>query len=118
MFNSIDTRSRTKLLSAAGAVALSLLSAFSPAAASAQPASLGKEKPTVILVHGAWADGSSWNGGIARLLKLMHLRSAVGIVLALLFSPKLPSFAVLFERKFWRWGRFGAQHNLLPDCIA
>jgi hypothetical protein len=33
----------------------------------------------------------------------MHLRSAVGIVLALLFSPKLPSLAALFERKFWRW---------------
>jgi pimeloyl-ACP methyl ester carboxylesterase len=69
MFNTIDTRARTKLLSAAGAVALSLLLAFSPTAASAQTASLGKEKPTVILVHGAWADGSSWNGVISRLLK-------------------------------------------------
>jgi hypothetical protein len=33
----------------------------------------------------------------------MHFRSAVGIVLALLFSPKSPSLAALFERKFWRW---------------
>jgi hypothetical protein len=24
-------------------------------------------KPTVVLVHGAWADGSSWNGVVARL---------------------------------------------------
>ena len=69
MFNTIDTRARTKLLSAAGAVAFSLLLAFSPTAAFAQPASLGKEKPTVILIHGAWADGSSWNGVISRLLK-------------------------------------------------
>jgi hypothetical protein len=57
MFNAIDTRARMKLLSAAGAVALSLILAFSPTAVSAQTASLGKEKPTVILVHGAWADG-------------------------------------------------------------
>jgi hypothetical protein len=53
MFNTIDTRSRTKLLSAGGAIALFFLLAFLPTAASAQPASSGKEKPTVILVHGA-----------------------------------------------------------------
>jgi len=69
MLNSIDTRAGTKLLSAVGAAVLSLSLAFSPTAGSAQPASLGKEKPTVILVHGAWADGSSWNGVTARLLK-------------------------------------------------
>jgi hypothetical protein len=33
----------------------------------------------------------------------MHFRGAVDIGLALLFSPKLPSLAALFERKFWRW---------------
>jgi pimeloyl-ACP methyl ester carboxylesterase len=27
----------------------------------------GKPKPTVVLVHGAWADGSSWSGEIATL---------------------------------------------------
>ncbi|HEY3608175.1 MAG TPA: hypothetical protein VGL06_11775, partial [Pseudonocardiaceae bacterium] len=26
-------------------------------------------KPTVVLVHGAWADGSSWNGVTERLLR-------------------------------------------------
>jgi hypothetical protein len=31
----------------------------------------------------------------------MHLRSAVDIVLALLFSPKPSPFSALFERKFW-----------------
>ena len=67
MLNVVVTHARTKLLSAAGAVVLSLSLAFSPTGASAQPAS--KEKPTIILVHGAWADGSSWNGVIARLQK-------------------------------------------------
>jgi hypothetical protein len=54
MLNTIDARARTKLFSAVGAVVLSLSVAFSSTAASAQPASLGKEKPTVVLVHGAW----------------------------------------------------------------
>lgn len=69
MLNTIDARARTKLFSAVGAVVLSLSVAFSSTAASAQPASLGKEKPTIVLVHGAWADGSSWNSVITRLLK-------------------------------------------------
>jgi hypothetical protein len=34
----------------------------------------------------------------------MHLRSAVDIVLALLFSPQPSSLAALFERKFWSSG--------------
>ena len=62
MLDPIAPRARTKLLGVVGVV-LSL--AFSSAAESAQPLSSGKEKPTVILVHGAWADGSSWNGVIA-----------------------------------------------------
>src|SRR5258708_39760820 len=35
-------------------------------AAVASPGS-GKAKPTVVLVHGAFADSSSWNGVVARL---------------------------------------------------
>jgi pimeloyl-ACP methyl ester carboxylesterase len=27
----------------------------------------GQPKPTVVLVHGAWADGSSWSGEVATL---------------------------------------------------
>jgi len=42
----------------------------------------------------------------------MHLRSAVGIVLALLFSPKPPSLAALFELKFWRWADAYPQHRI------
>jgi pimeloyl-ACP methyl ester carboxylesterase len=38
-----------------------------PMAAVGQPASAGGAKPTIVLVHGAWADGSSWNGVIKLL---------------------------------------------------
>ena len=37
------------------------------AAASSAAAHDGKPKPTVVLVHGAFADSSSWNGVVARL---------------------------------------------------
>ncbi|SEQ40911.1 alpha/beta fold hydrolase [Microlunatus flavus] len=33
----------------------------------AKPAAKNGAKPTIVLVHGAWADGSSWNGVISRL---------------------------------------------------
>jgi pimeloyl-ACP methyl ester carboxylesterase len=59
----------TKLNSAVSASVLCLTFAFSPIAAFAQVAPSGKEKPTIVLVHGAWADGSSWNSVIPQLLK-------------------------------------------------
>ena len=40
----------------------------SSASASGRPGSAHAAKPTVVLVHGAWADGSSWNGVVSRLL--------------------------------------------------
>jgi pimeloyl-ACP methyl ester carboxylesterase len=43
-----------------------LLSFGSVAQASAKSRSTAG-KPTVVLVHGAWADGSSWSGVVARL---------------------------------------------------
>jgi hypothetical protein len=47
----------------------------------------------------------------------MHLRSAVDIVLALLFSPQPSSLAVLFEHKFWPSGCCdGRWHNPLAGC--
>ena len=46
--------------------AVLLLSSASLAQASAKSRSTAA-KPTVVLVHGAWADGSSWNGVVARL---------------------------------------------------
>jgi pimeloyl-ACP methyl ester carboxylesterase len=47
------------------AVAL-VLAALGPAAV-AQGSGYGTRKPTVVLVHGAWADASSWNAVIKRL---------------------------------------------------
>jgi pimeloyl-ACP methyl ester carboxylesterase len=41
------------------------------------PAS-GTTKPTVVLVHGAWADTSSWSGEIRALQQSGHLVRAVG----------------------------------------
>ena len=54
------------------AFALQLMSAVAafafPLFASAQaPVRANGALPTVVLVHGAWADGSSWNPVIARL---------------------------------------------------
>jgi pimeloyl-ACP methyl ester carboxylesterase len=45
------------------ALAAAVLSLGAPAIANARAAA----KPTVVLVHGAWADGSSWAGVTARL---------------------------------------------------
>src|SRR3954447_17389289 len=42
--------------------------ATAPLAAAAHPAS-GPAKPTIVLVHGAWADASSWSLVAARLQK-------------------------------------------------
>src|SRR4051812_27060405 len=61
---------QTLVLLAALATALSL-SGLVPLSAAAD--SLSKKnpgpKPTVVLVHGAWADASSWNDVIQRLQK-------------------------------------------------
>ncbi|EQB07618.1 alpha/beta fold hydrolase [Novosphingobium lindaniclasticum] len=57
-----------KFLGAIGALALSSTAATSVMAAEAAPAA----KPTVVLVHGAWADGSSWNKVIP-LLQAKHI---------------------------------------------
>lgn len=53
-----------KLLGAFGAIALAVLSV----SGASGPAAAAPAKPTIVLVHGAWADGSSWNGVIQRLL--------------------------------------------------
>jgi pimeloyl-ACP methyl ester carboxylesterase len=47
-------------------IALSLLPAFTVAASAAAPSG-GRTKPTVVLVHGAWADASGWSDVIKRL---------------------------------------------------
>jgi pimeloyl-ACP methyl ester carboxylesterase len=49
------------------ALTLLVALAVAPIAASAQPAPSAGGKPTIVLVHGAWADASSWNSVIPLL---------------------------------------------------
>ena len=50
------------------AVAGAALAAGSIASAEDRGQDAGRDKPTIVLVHGAWADGSSWNKVTTRLL--------------------------------------------------
>jgi len=54
----MNMRSFTVLTTAA-AISLGLLGAAGPAVRAADPAAV---KPTIVLVHGALAESSSWNG--------------------------------------------------------
>src|SRR5262245_50951063 len=55
-------------LTALVVAAIALVVTLTPAASSGQPAqSAAAPKPTIVLVHGAFADGSSWNDVIKRL---------------------------------------------------
>ncbi|VVJ17233.1 Uncharacterised protein [Amycolatopsis camponoti] len=56
-------RFRFSRLAVAGVAALALLATSAPATASGT----GGPKPTIVLVHGAWADSSSWAPVIERL---------------------------------------------------
>ncbi|GAA5168408.1 MULTISPECIES: alpha/beta fold hydrolase [Amycolatopsis] len=60
-------RFRISRLAAGGVAVLALLAGTVSATASATGGSPGAPKPTVVLVHGAWADSSSWNPVIERL---------------------------------------------------
>ncbi len=59
----------TRLLAALAAVVTAVALSVSPALAeySSKPSASDGKKPTIVLVHGAWADASSWNRVIARL---------------------------------------------------
>lgn len=57
------------LLAAAALLAFSLQSA----SAAAGDASASSAKPTIVLVHGAWADGASWNEVTRRLQRAGYL---------------------------------------------
>jgi alpha-beta hydrolase superfamily lysophospholipase len=37
----------------------------------------GRSKPTVVLVHGAWADASSWNGEVNSLQRAGYVVRAI-----------------------------------------
>ena len=49
------------------AAAIALVVTLTPAVSVGQPAQSAPAKPTIVLVHGAFADGSSWNDVIKRL---------------------------------------------------
>jgi pimeloyl-ACP methyl ester carboxylesterase len=66
MFSATDTLARTKLIHALVGAALFLTLALPPTSTCAQAAA---PKPSIVLIHGAWADGSSWNSVIPSLLK-------------------------------------------------
>ena len=68
MFDNRGTRAGTVRPSVLGALALFLAFALTPIVGSAQLATSGGAKPTIVLVHGAWADASSWNTVIPQLL--------------------------------------------------
>jgi len=52
------------------AVAVAISCAAGGALASSHPARTAKVKPTIVLVHGSWADSSSWNSGVTALERL------------------------------------------------
>lgn len=64
------TRSRRRPALVAGAVAamaLATAGALTTSVATATPTHQRSAKPTIVLVHGAWADASSWNGEVKLL---------------------------------------------------
>ncbi len=62
MFRTAVASLRARRFAVGSAIALFGVFAFQPSAAPAQAA-----KPTIVLVHGAWADSTSWNPVIAQL---------------------------------------------------
>ncbi|MEU5785355.1 alpha/beta fold hydrolase [Micromonospora lupini] len=65
---SVSNKARRLALGAAGlGVLISLAGVAAPALADSSYLHPAKDKPTVVLVHGAWADGSSWDKVTAKL---------------------------------------------------
>jgi pimeloyl-ACP methyl ester carboxylesterase len=60
-------RRRVPAVIAALALVLATGLTGSASMAAASPSTLSASKPTVVLVHGAWADSSSWNDVVPRL---------------------------------------------------
>jgi pimeloyl-ACP methyl ester carboxylesterase len=61
--------SRRRAMALAGGVALGASGVLGTASASSATTASGRSRPTIVLVHGAFADSSSWNGVVARLLR-------------------------------------------------
>jgi pimeloyl-ACP methyl ester carboxylesterase len=77
MRNPLKSRTRKARIALAGGAVAALVAiptvAFASTGGHAQAAAGGDSssapKPTIVLEHGAWADGSSWNGVVTRLQK-------------------------------------------------
>jgi pimeloyl-ACP methyl ester carboxylesterase len=78
MRNPLKSRTRKARLALAGGAAVAALAAIptvafastgSHAQAAARGTSSSAAKPTIVLEHGAWADGSSWDAVVAQLQK-------------------------------------------------
>jgi pimeloyl-ACP methyl ester carboxylesterase len=70
--NTFTVAPRTQAVAWAAGIAgvLAVATLFASSSSARAVAAQGKKspaKPTIVLVHGAWADGSSWNGVTARL---------------------------------------------------
>ncbi len=64
----VTTHLSLRTLSVAGTAAVAGLALLPGVVASATPAAISNpSKPTIVLQHGAWADGSSWHSVIERL---------------------------------------------------
>jgi pimeloyl-ACP methyl ester carboxylesterase len=63
----VQRRWKTKLLLSLAGLSVIAATAVSGAAASADVSTPTAPKPTIVLEHGAWADGSSWDGVVSRL---------------------------------------------------
>jgi pimeloyl-ACP methyl ester carboxylesterase len=65
--NRVRWSGRTRILAAVLAVVALLVPLWAGGLASANPSEGNGPRPTIVLVHGDWADGSSWSGVIERL---------------------------------------------------
>jgi pimeloyl-ACP methyl ester carboxylesterase len=85
------TRLRLSLIAAAAASAALLvplgLTASAHTIAATAPAGRSTPKPTIVLVHGAWASTSSWNGVISRLHALGYT----------VYAPPNPLMGLTFD---------------------
>jgi pimeloyl-ACP methyl ester carboxylesterase len=65
----LPVRKTPTLVALAALLALLALLAITPTGQSAQASKPEADKPTIVLVHGAWADSSGWNEVVERLQK-------------------------------------------------
>jgi pimeloyl-ACP methyl ester carboxylesterase len=63
----INPRRRRPVAAGAVAVALAIMAIAGSALASSPPARATQTKPTIVLVHGGWADSSGWNSEVSAL---------------------------------------------------